>query len=100
MRFIVFNKFTGKDITVRESAQCLTPQQMLNHTFGPGNGDQMWGCAEWPHEHDPEIMVDLAKYNDSQKKFTTATAKEAVKQDAEFVAAKEAREAAAAAPSA
>ena len=92
MRFIVFNKFTGKDISIRESAQCLTPQAMLDHTFGPGNGDQMWGCAEWPHEHDPEKMVDLTKYDDAGKKFTGAhTPAEAMKPDVEFIAAKAAR---------
>lgn len=94
MRFIVFNKFTGKDITVRESAQCLTPQQMLDHTFGPGNADQMWGCAEWPYDHDQNIMVDLTKY-DAVKVAFTVPALEAVKPDAEFIAAKAARELAA-----
>jgi len=93
MRFIVFNRFTGRDISIRTASGCITPADMLMHTFGPG-ADTIWGCAVWPYDHKPEVMIDLSVYDTDKKTFNVADIKKATIPDDEAIAARLIREAA------
>ena len=87
MRFIIFNKETGRIESVRESGQCATGKDMLDHAFGLGS-EQIYGCAPWGLPYDGTKLVDVAKYDAAAMKFTTAKGTDALYEDPAYTAQK------------